>query len=125
MSQSLRGQMLQSPAIPSANLLGRTIIVTGANSGLGLDCAKHLVRLNVSRLIIACRDVNKGESAKKTIPETQSLPSNTATEVWEIDQNDFESVVSFGHRVSTQLDRLDAVIANAGVDMTDFVLAEG
>ena len=36
------GQIFQTPQLPQADLSGRTIIITGANTGLGFEAAKHL-----------------------------------------------------------------------------------
>jgi retinol dehydrogenase-12 len=36
------GQIFQTPFVPNVNLTGRTIIITGANTGLGFEAAKHL-----------------------------------------------------------------------------------
>jgi len=38
----LIGQAFGSTRVPNINLIGKTIIVTGANTGLGLECGKHL-----------------------------------------------------------------------------------
>jgi len=38
----LTGQAFGSIRVPDINLTSKTIIVTGANTGLGLECAKHL-----------------------------------------------------------------------------------
>jgi retinol dehydrogenase-12 len=38
----LGGQTFGTTFVPDQDLSGKTIIVTGANTGLGLDCAKHL-----------------------------------------------------------------------------------
>lgn len=144
LGQFLRGQLFQTPPLPTGNLAGQTIIVTGANSGLGLDACKHLVRLGVSRLILACRNVPKGEAAKKEIllsssssSSSSSSPSTTssssarttptkenAIEVWALDLSSYASVVSFAERCSKNLDRLDAVIENAGISTTAYRLAE-
>ena len=36
------GQIFQTPNVPTADLSGQTIIITGANSGLGFEAARHL-----------------------------------------------------------------------------------
>ena len=85
------------------------------------------VRLNVDHLILGCRDIAKGEKAKLTIlacaPSGSSTSSNI--EVWAVDMADYSSVLAFGHRASSVLTRLDAVILNAGVELTEFEFAEG
>ncbi|KAM0704951.1 hypothetical protein Q7P35_007738 [Cladosporium inversicolor] len=65
--QFMRGQLFQTPQLPKVDFTGKTVIVTGANSGLGFECAKHLFNLNVSTLILGCRNLTKGEAAKKAI----------------------------------------------------------
>lgn len=40
--QMLRGQAFGKTWLPDTDLTGQTIVVTGANIGLGLECAKHL-----------------------------------------------------------------------------------
>ncbi|KAF7626495.1 hypothetical protein AFLA_013886 [Aspergillus flavus NRRL3357] len=45
----------------------QTVIVTGSNTGLGLEAARHFYRLNCSRLILAVRTVTKGQTAKEEI----------------------------------------------------------
>jgi retinol dehydrogenase-12 len=41
-AKMLRGQAFGKTYVPDINLAGKTIVVTGANTGLGLECAKHL-----------------------------------------------------------------------------------
>ncbi len=36
------GQMFQTPSLPKADFSGKTIVVTGSNTGLGLQAAKHM-----------------------------------------------------------------------------------
>ena len=46
---------------------GKTYIITGGNSGLGLETARHLVEFNASHVILAVRSLTAGEAAKKDI----------------------------------------------------------
>lgn len=50
---------------------------------------------------------------------------NTNIDVWEIDLSNYNSVLAFGERVHTQLPRLDAFIANAGMEVQEFQFVEG
>ena len=53
------------PVVPTTNdCNGKTYIVTGSNTGLGFECAKHFVQLSAKRVILAVRTVDKGEAAK-------------------------------------------------------------
>lgn len=65
---------------------GRTVVVTGANSGLGLVTARELARAG-AHVILACRNTTKGEEAARGIPGD--------TEVRELDLADLASVRRF------------------------------
>ena len=52
---------------PTESFEGQTIIVTGANTGLGLEAARHFTRLNAAKVILGCRSVSKGEEAALSI----------------------------------------------------------
>ncbi len=57
----------------SARLLkaagGKVAIVTGANTGIGLSTALHLVRRGVNVVVLACRSMERGEQARRRIME--------------------------------------------------------
>lgn len=73
-----------------ALLTGRTVIVTGANTGLGLEAAIHLARLEPAQLILAVRTVAKGETAKRIISEKSGLAEDKMS-VWELNLASFAS----------------------------------
>ncbi|ETI19424.1 hypothetical protein G647_09258 [Cladophialophora carrionii CBS 160.54] len=122
--QFLRGQF-STPPMPQVDLTGRCMLVTGANTGLGLDAARLLARLNCTTIVLACRSFAKGEKAKEAV--LQSLPTGSKQPTivaLEIDLTSFSSVVAFAERCK-DLPRLDAAVLNAGVDLQEFSLAEG
>ncbi|KAJ7726979.1 hypothetical protein B0H14DRAFT_3619832 [Mycena olivaceomarginata] len=107
-----RSSQLATPA-PTASLDGRTYIVTGANTGLGLALATHLARLNAARVILAVRDMAKGNTARETIMQETQFAG--VLEVWELDMARFASVAQFARKAEATLDRLDGAALNAGV----------
>ena len=69
----------------------------GANTGLGLEAAKHLARFNPRKLIIACRNTVKGEKAVRYINETTNVTPGVV-ETWELDLSSFDTVKAFAKR---------------------------
>ncbi|KFY93115.1 hypothetical protein V498_04559 [Pseudogymnoascus sp. VKM F-4517 (FW-2822)] len=102
---------------------GKTYIVTGANIGLGLEAAKHLVAVGAAKVIMAVRNVSAGEAAKADI-EAATGTSGVA-EVWALDLASYDSVKAFAKRAVAELERIDALIENAGVAAFERVMAEG
>ncbi|KAJ7450212.1 hypothetical protein FB451DRAFT_1146489 [Mycena latifolia] len=98
---------------PKASLAGRTYLVTGANSGLGLALATHIAALGAERLVLAVRDLAKGAAARETILRETTFPG--LLEVWELDMANFTSVAQFAAKAGKELDRLDGAALNAGV----------
>ncbi len=93
-----RQVFVHPPQIPSdINLKGKTVIVTGANSGIGLEAARQCVRLEAKLLILPVRTIAKGEAAKADICKTNPS-SETQVEIWLLDMDSFESVLDFGKR---------------------------
>ncbi|KAF1988216.1 putative short-chain dehydrogenase [Aulographum hederae CBS 113979] len=110
------------PYPAGGDLSGQTVIVTGANTGLGLECSRHLVRLGVQKLIMGVRNLDKGAKAKQDIlASTQKEES--CIEVWPIEMASYASVQDFAARAAG-LPRLDVLVANAGLMTTDFSIYE-
>ncbi|CAH0044787.1 unnamed protein product [Clonostachys solani] len=101
---------------------GRTYIVTGANIGLGLECAKHLVRLQSKRVILAVRSESRGKSALSELESETGRPG--VAEVWLLDLSSFDSIKAFVNRVEGQLDGVDGLISNAANATAEWTLTE-
>ncbi|KIM23279.1 hypothetical protein M408DRAFT_27970 [Serendipita vermifera MAFF 305830] len=99
-----------------ADLHGRVMIITGANTGLGLESAKRFYEMQPAHLILAVRNISKGEVAKQEILSTASVESTTKLDVWELDLASFESVKTFGRKCEAELERLDILLENGGVN---------
>lgn len=85
---------------------GRTVIITGANSGLGAVTARELANKGAT-LIMAVRDLRKGEKAALQIRGSRTGP----VQVRELDLQDLSSVRRFADGV----DAVDVLINNAGI----------
>ncbi|KAF2260297.1 NAD(P)-binding protein [Lojkania enalia] len=118
----IRSQFFTTIPYPSSDFSGQTVIITGSNTGLGLEAARHIVRLGAAKVILAVRCVSKGEAAAQDILQSTNAKANVI-DVWKLDLSSYESVKAFGARLQT-LDRLDAIIQNAGIFTTKFALAE-
>ena len=107
---------------PEGNLNGQTIIVSGSNQGLGLEASRHLLRLGVEKLIMAVRDMKKGQAARQELLKSTGR-EESSIEVWKLDMDQYTSVEEFAACAET-LPRLDAVLANAGLATETFSLSE-
>lgn len=47
----------------TADLTGKTVVVVGANTGIGFEAAQHFARMGPKRLILACRNEQRGQDA--------------------------------------------------------------
>ena len=90
---------------------GRTAVVTGANSGLGLVTARELARAGAT-VVMACRNLDKGHAAVDAI---RSAVPQAQLQLDELDLASLASVRSFADRFTATRDGLDLLINNAGV----------
>lgn len=93
------------------SLEGKTIIITGGSSGIGLEAAKVLSSKG-AEVILAVRNMEKGEQAVKLITE---LSPDSKIEVMHIELSDLESVKLFAESFALKHKKLDMLINNAGV----------
>ncbi|KAK0458286.1 uncharacterized protein EV420DRAFT_389965 [Desarmillaria tabescens] len=100
------------PSVVTVNLTGKTVAVIGANIGLGFEASKHFARMNPERLILACRNEEKG---KEAVSRLQKDTGYLKAELWIIDLANFGSVTAFADKCERELDRLDILVENAGM----------
>lgn len=96
-----------------ANLEGKTILITGANSGLGFYAAKQLAYRG-AQILMACRNLTTAEAAKKLI--LQDVPSANLT-IIPFDQSSFASIRVFVSYMKTNHPKIDVLLLNAGIIM--------
>jgi NAD(P)-dependent dehydrogenase (short-subunit alcohol dehydrogenase family) len=90
---------------------GKTILITGGNSGLGLESAKALAQRG-ARVIVACRSQEKAEQARALI---RAERSDAAVDTLVLDLADLSSVRSAAREVEARYPKLDVLMNNAGV----------
>ena len=92
---------------------GKTILITGANSGLGLESAKALAWKG-AYIVMAVRDTMKGQAALNALRKEN--PTADA-EIMRLNLADFESIRQFADQFNAKYDKLDVLLNNAGVMM--------
>ena len=93
--------------VPS--LEGKTFVVTGANSGIGLEVSRQLL-FKGANLVMACRNLEK---ANKVKDEFLKEYSNSHIEILPYDQASFSSIEEFAKTIENR--KIDALILNAGI----------
>ncbi|MFJ3777208.1 oxidoreductase [Streptomyces sp. NPDC090075] len=93
------------------DLAGRTFVVTGANSGLGLATTRHLAR-HGAHVVLAVRDEARGRRAVAGLSDAQP---GVSLEVRSLDLADLDSVAEFAARLHADGVPVDVLVNNAGV----------
>ncbi|MGN9810147.1 oxidoreductase [Micromonospora sp. BQ11] len=93
------------------DLSGKTVLITGANTGIGHATATALAHRGAS-VVLACRDQVRAEAAVAAI--TAAAPAGTVS-VLTVDLASLASVSAAADAVARHHDRLDVLINNAGV----------
>lgn len=93
------------------DMTGKVVIITGANSGLGLESTKAFAAKGAN-IVMACRNLSKAEQAKAEV--LQQVPS-ARLDVMALDNASLSSVRAFAEAFKAKYDRLDILLNNAGV----------
>ncbi|CAH2071134.1 unnamed protein product, partial [Iphiclides podalirius] len=96
----------------STHLVGKVVIVTGANAGIGYESAKNFAERG-ARVIIACRNDSRGNTAKDSIIKTTG---NVDVHYRQLDFASLSSVKRFADEIIKNETRLDVLVNNAGIN---------
>jgi len=96
------------------NLGGKTVIITGANSGIGFSATKFMSAKGAT-IIMACRNPDKAKNALQTIKNENP---NAKLDFIRLDLGDLASVKKFADTFKEKYTSLDILLNNAGVAQT-------
>ncbi|CAF3020247.1 unnamed protein product, partial [Rotaria sp. Silwood2] len=106
----------------SQSMQGKTVLITGGNSGIGYETAKDLLRRG-ARVIIACRNMDKGRQAvQKLYSETKCQENNLR--LMKCDLCSFESIRKFANLYNNEEERLDVLMCNAGLSWSPYFITK-
>lgn len=109
-------QSTAEDATAGLQLDGKTIVVTGCNSGIGLEVMRVLA-LRGARVIGTARDAEKGKAACRSV-------RGKATPVV-LELSDFDSVLACANRIARLTPSIDALICNAGIVLDEHEQVRG
>lgn len=95
----------------SVDMKGKVCIVTGANSGIGLETAAGLASMGAT-VVMACRNPDTGQRA---LDEVRERTGSDALHLLQLDLTSQQSIREFANSFMQQFDRLDVLINNAAV----------
>ena len=98
------------------DLKGKTILITGGNTGLGFEMARKIVERG-AKIILGVRSITKGDAAKTNLVK-EFEGADVTVEL--VDMADFDSIKAFVERLDSTVEKLDVAILNAGVYNTSF-----
>lgn len=98
----------------------KTILITGATSGLGLEAAKQLAKQG-HEIILLCRNKEKGEAA---IAAIKSFSGNNKLHLYTANLSVQKSVEQAAQQIKNEVPKIDVLLNNAGAVFNNFQLSE-
>jgi NAD(P)-dependent dehydrogenase (short-subunit alcohol dehydrogenase family) len=95
------------------DLSGKLFVITGGNSGIGFEAARHLGRAGAD-IVLACRNTQKAEDAIRQLRKENS----SVVEAVQLDLSDLGSVRAAADELRQNYRRIDGLLNNAGVMQT-------
>lgn len=97
-------------------ITGKCAIITGSNTGLGVESARQLLSLGLAHLVMGVRSVDKGKAAAAKL---RTANTSAKIDVWDLDMDSYDSIQAFALRCET-LSQIDFVILNSGCSPVQF-----
>ncbi|XP_073348338.1 retinol dehydrogenase 14b [Pagrus major] len=107
---------------PADTMRGKTVIVTGANCGIGKALAGELLKLR-ARVVMACRDVRSAEEAARDIKKQAGAEQGEVV-IKHLDLASLGSVRKFCEEIHEEESRIDVLINNAGLYQCPYTKTE-
>jgi NAD(P)-dependent dehydrogenase (short-subunit alcohol dehydrogenase family) len=102
--------------LDGVDLSGQWVLITGASAGLGQETARAVVA-HGANAVLGVRDLDKGQRAAEPV-RAAAADTGATVDLREVDLASFASIRAFTEDVLADHDRLDVIIANAGVMAT-------
>lgn len=110
------------PTPEGIDLSGRTVLVTGGNTGLGYEAARQFLTLKADRVVITARSSEKGRAAIAALQadvDVRTSNPQATIEFLELDLDSYESAMHCVAKIKKFPD-LDIVLHNGGTILTQF-----
>jgi NAD(P)-dependent dehydrogenase (short-subunit alcohol dehydrogenase family) len=101
-------------AIEGHDLTGRTAVVTGGNSGIGVETVRALAYAG-AHVILCSRSIEAGEKVAQEILADKERPIKGTITVRQLDLSDFASIKTLGTALAKEYPKIDILINNAGI----------
>ncbi|RMZ77834.1 hypothetical protein DV737_g4175, partial [Chaetothyriales sp. CBS 132003] len=106
----------------------KTAVVTGASAGMGLEAARQLLVYQAACVVLAVRNVAKGEACKAKMladPAVKKYNPKGQVKVMKLDVDDYTGVQAFVKALVAEVPDVDLLLLNAGIGSLQFELAKG
>eukprot|EP01041_Mallomonas_annulata_P005814 gene5814-11725_t len=104
-----------STAVVSTSPVKKTVIITGANRGIGFNACKQLASTNEWSIIMACRSKSDAQKAVSSIPISKGREN---VEIMQLDLADFNSIKTFSDQIIKSNRPINVLACNAGIQLS-------
>ncbi|KAK6358573.1 hypothetical protein TWF730_007899 [Orbilia blumenaviensis] len=113
------------PTLPKdLSFENQTILITGSNTGIGLEFARVFLRHKAKAVYLVVRSLERGANAASQLQQDAIISNQNPTgeiKVYQCDQSSFESILAFARKFKEEVKSLNTVVLNAGVNNMSFV----